>query len=94
VGLYRDELPALLSENFALDMDRQAICGHSMGGHGAADAGDELAGRFTSVSAFARDRPPHQQAIGVANSWPHTLAMTKPHGPNMTPTLFDGRTRF
>jgi len=48
-----DELPALLSENFALDMDRQAICGHSMGGHGALTLAMNLPGRFTSVSAFA-----------------------------------------
>jgi len=48
-----DELPALLSENFALDMSRQAICGHSMGGHGALTLAMNLPGRFTSVSAFA-----------------------------------------
>ena len=48
-----DELPALLGENFALDMDRQAICGHSMGGHGALPRAMNLPGRFTSVSAFA-----------------------------------------
>ncbi|MFT6446023.1 S-formylglutathione hydrolase [Sulfitobacter pontiacus] len=48
-----DELPALLGENFELDMDRQAICGHSMGGHGALTLAMNLPGRFTSVSAFA-----------------------------------------
>ena len=48
-----DELPALLGENFALDMDRQGICGHSMGGHGALTLAMNLPGRFTSVSAFA-----------------------------------------
>ena len=48
-----DELPALLAENFALDMDRQAICGHSMGGHGALTLAMNLPGRFSSVSAFA-----------------------------------------
>lgn len=48
-----DELPALLGENFALDMDRQAICGHSMGGHGALTLAMNLPGRFSSVSAFA-----------------------------------------
>ena len=30
-----EELPALLGERFNLDMSRQAITGHSMGGHGA-----------------------------------------------------------
>ena len=48
-----DELPALLGKNFALDMDRQAITGHSMGGHGALTFAIALPGRFRSVSAFA-----------------------------------------
>ncbi|MEI4233849.1 S-formylglutathione hydrolase [Roseovarius sp. D22-M7] len=48
-----DELPAVLAENFPLDMDRQAITGHSMGGHGALTLAMSLPGRFRSVSAFA-----------------------------------------
>ena len=48
-----DELPALLAENFALDMDRQGITGHSMGGHGALTLAMNLPDRFRSVSAFA-----------------------------------------
>ncbi|MFW2588471.1 S-formylglutathione hydrolase [Sagittula sp. SSi028] len=48
-----DDLPALLGEHFALDMDRQAITGHSMGGHGALTLAMSLPERFTSVSAFA-----------------------------------------
>lgn len=48
-----DELPALVGEAFALDMDRQAITGHSMGGHGALTLAMGLPGRFRSVSAFA-----------------------------------------
>ena len=48
-----EELPALIGSEFALDMDRQAICGHSMGGHGALTLAMGLPGRFTSVSAFA-----------------------------------------
>ncbi|WP_170599944.1 S-formylglutathione hydrolase [Ruegeria arenilitoris] len=48
-----DELPALLVENFAIDGDRQAITGHSMGGHGALTLAMNLPGRFRSVSAFA-----------------------------------------
>jgi S-formylglutathione hydrolase len=47
------ELPAVLSDQFALDMDRQAITGHSMGGHGALTLAMGLPGRFVSVSAFA-----------------------------------------
>ncbi|MGR3501827.1 S-formylglutathione hydrolase [Pseudaestuariivita sp.] len=48
-----EELPALVGEHFALDMDRQAITGHSMGGHGALTLAMGLPGRFRSVSAFA-----------------------------------------
>lgn len=48
-----EELPALVGENFALDMSRQAITGHSMGGHGALTLAMGLPGRFASVSAFA-----------------------------------------
>ncbi|WP_136441907.1 S-formylglutathione hydrolase [Pacificoceanicola onchidii] len=48
-----DELPALLGAEFALDMDRQAITGHSMGGHGALTLAMGLPGRFRSLSAFA-----------------------------------------
>ncbi len=48
-----EELPALLAENFAIDLDRQAITGHSMGGHGALTLAMNLSGRFKSVSAFA-----------------------------------------
>ncbi|MEM6303686.1 MAG: S-formylglutathione hydrolase [Pseudomonadota bacterium] len=48
-----EELPALLAETFALDMERQGITGHSMGGHGALTLAMNLKGRFKSVSAFA-----------------------------------------
>ncbi|MEM9575507.1 MAG: S-formylglutathione hydrolase [Pseudomonadota bacterium] len=48
-----EELPALLGQKFALDMERQAITGHSMGGHGALTIAMSLPGRFRSVSAFA-----------------------------------------
>ena len=48
-----EELPTLLFRNFALDEARQAITGHSMGGHGALTAALRIPGRFRSVSAFA-----------------------------------------
>lgn len=48
-----EELPEFLGNNFALDMERQAITGHSMGGHGALTLAMSLPGRFKSVSAFA-----------------------------------------
>jgi S-formylglutathione hydrolase len=48
-----EELPKLIGRNFAVDMDRQAITGHSMGGHGALTMAMRLPERFRSVSAFA-----------------------------------------
>ena len=48
-----DELPALVFKNFPLDQERQAITGHSMGGHGALTIAMRHPDRFTSVSAFA-----------------------------------------
>ena len=48
-----DELPSFVSEVFPLDMGRQAITGHSMGGHGALTAALRFPDRFRSVSAFA-----------------------------------------
>lgn len=47
------ELPQLLTAEFPLDMERQAITGHSMGGHGALTIALRNPGRFRSVSAFA-----------------------------------------
>ncbi|MGY4398218.1 S-formylglutathione hydrolase [Sphingomonas sp. UYAg733] len=48
-----DELPALIAAEFPVDMARQGITGHSMGGHGALTIGLRNAGRFKSISAFA-----------------------------------------
>jgi S-formylglutathione hydrolase len=48
-----EELPTLIAENFAVDAERQAISGHSMGGHGALTLAMGLPGRYRSVSAFA-----------------------------------------
>jgi S-formylglutathione hydrolase len=47
------ELPALVAANLPADMSLQAICGHSMGGHGAITIALRNPGRFRSVSAFA-----------------------------------------
>ena len=47
------ELPALIGAEFPVDMSRQAITGHSMGGHGALTIALRNPGRFRSVSAFA-----------------------------------------
>ena len=48
-----DELPGLLFSAFPVDEARQAITGHSMGGHGALTIAMSFPGRFRSVSAFA-----------------------------------------
>ena len=47
------ELPAIIAAHFPADMTRQAIMGHSMGGHGALTIGLRNPDRFKSVSAFA-----------------------------------------
>jgi S-formylglutathione hydrolase len=48
-----EDLPRIVTRNFAVDETRQAISGHSMGGHGALTLAMGLPGRFASVSAFA-----------------------------------------
>lgn len=47
------ELPDVIAANFPVDMARQGITGHSMGGHGALTIALRNPGRFASVSAFA-----------------------------------------
>lgn len=58
------DLPALLAAEFPLDMDRQGITGHSMGGHGALTLALTLPDRFRSVSAFAPIANPTQSDWG------------------------------
>lgn len=48
-----EELPRVITATFDIDEERQAITGHSMGGHGALTLAMGLPGRFRSVSAFA-----------------------------------------
>ncbi|MCB2110938.1 MAG: S-formylglutathione hydrolase [Defluviimonas sp.] len=59
-----DELPNIVGATFAIDEDRQAITGHSMGGHGALTLAMRLPGRFRSVSAFAPICHPTQSDWG------------------------------
>ena len=59
-----EELPALLATEFPVDMDRQGITGHSMGGHGALTVALRHPGRFRSVSAFAPIVAPSQVPWG------------------------------
>ena len=48
-----EDLEKLVMRNFPVDEGRQAITGHSMGGHGALTLAMRHPGRFCSVSAFA-----------------------------------------
>ena len=59
-----EELPALVAAEFPVDMDRQGITGHSMGGHGALTVALRNPGRFRSVSAFAPIVAPSQVPWG------------------------------
>jgi len=59
-----DELPRLLASEFPVDMDRQGITGHSMGGHGALTVALNFPERFRSVSAFAPIVAPSQVPWG------------------------------
>ena len=47
------DLPELIAAEFPVDMARQGITGHSMGGHGALTVSLRNPGRFRSTSAFA-----------------------------------------
>ena len=59
-----EELPRIVTANFAVDEARQGITGHSMGGHGALTMAMRLPGRFRSVSAFAPIAHPTQSDWG------------------------------
>jgi len=59
-----EELPALLAARFPVDMARQSVMGHSMGGHGALTIGLRHPGRFRAVSAFAPIVAPSQVPWG------------------------------
>lgn len=48
-----EDLPDLIFKAFPVAEERQAITGHSMGGHGALTIAMSFPGRFQSVSAFA-----------------------------------------
>ena len=59
-----DELPSLVASEFPVDVDRQGITGHSMGGHGALTVALNQPNRFRSVSAFAPIVAPAQVPWG------------------------------
>ena len=59
-----DELPALIAAEFPVDTAKQAITGHSMGGHGALTVGLTYPDRYRSISAFAPIVAPSQVPWG------------------------------
>ena len=59
-----EELPQLIFGNFPADPARQAIMGHSMGGHGALTIGLTYPDRYRSVSAFSPITAPSKVAWG------------------------------
>jgi len=59
-----EELPELVAAEFPVDLARQGITGHSMGGHGALTIALNHPGRFRSVSAFAPIVAPGQVPWG------------------------------
>ena len=59
-----EELPDLVASEFPVDMSRQGITGHSMGGHGALTVALGNPGRFRRVSAFAPIVAPSQVPWG------------------------------
>jgi S-formylglutathione hydrolase len=58
------ELPEIVASAFPVDLGRQAITGHSMGGHGALTLALRNPGRYRSVSAFAPIVAPAQVPWG------------------------------
>ena len=59
-----DELPKLMAEHFNIDPQRQAISGHSMGGHGALTIALNHPDKYQSASAFAPIVAPSQVPWG------------------------------
>ena len=59
-----EELPAVVESVFPIDLRRQGITGHSMGGHGALTIALNNPGRYRSVSAFAPIVAPSQVPWG------------------------------
>lgn len=58
------ELPSLVGDHFPVDLSRQSIMGHSMGGHGALTIALSFPERFRSVSAFSPIVAPSQVPWG------------------------------
>lgn len=60
-----EELPQLVAGQFPVDLKRQSILGHSMGGHGALTAALRHPDRYRAASAFAPIVAPSQVPWGI-----------------------------
>jgi S-formylglutathione hydrolase len=60
-----EELPGLLAGPFPVDLQRQSILGHSMGGHGALTIALSLPDRYRAASAFSPISAPSQVPWGI-----------------------------
>ncbi len=71
-----EELSALVANNFAADMSRQGITGHSMGGHGALTLHLKHPDVYKSVSAFSPITSPSKVPWGK-KAFEHYLGSDK-----------------
>jgi S-formylglutathione hydrolase len=82
-----EELPELVAGQFPVDMDRQSIFGHSMGGHGALTIALNHPDRFRSCSAFAPIVSP-STAGWAKNAFNTYIGPTRRRGVRMTPAIW------
>src|SRR3954447_26278554 len=60
-----EELPELIATHFPVDLKRQSILGHSMGGHGALTIALSHPNRYRAATAFSPIAAPSQVPWGV-----------------------------
>jgi S-formylglutathione hydrolase len=60
-----EELPKLIGTHFPVDLKRQSILGHSMGGHGALTIALSHPDRYRAASAFSPIASPSQAPWGI-----------------------------
>ena len=64
-GYVTEELPELIGAHFPVDLKRQSIIGHSMGGHGALTIALAHPHRYRAASAFSPIAAPSQAPWGI-----------------------------
>jgi S-formylglutathione hydrolase len=64
-GYVTEELPELIGAHFPVDLNRQSILGHSMGGHGALTIALSHPDRYRAASAFSPIAAPSQAPWGI-----------------------------